>query len=384
MIINISKILLVLAFLSFSNYSFGYLKNLYFVPSSTNEVQQGFIRFTNDNGVFANITISGTDDSGLLGYSSISFSIPPNGSKHINSDDIELGNNAKGLTGAFGIGNNNWRLSIASDVHVDVSAFIRTSEGFLTQIDSTIDSIGGGIIHTVPIFNPASNTNQVSKLRLVNLADSPTTFGIMGIDDDGVSSPNVFITVNANSSKTLTSQDIENGASELTGSIGDGKGKWQLKIVSSQRAVVMSFLEAPGGYLSNLSNLGTEDITSQNVTCGDINGASIFSDENQPVYLGFFGSNYAQDSVNNSYGNYGSDYSGTSIRSSYGQYGSDYGVYSHLNSVSSQPPIVVKSGKTLFRLTTNSIIAGGISLATIDSACSFTAASKANTFAAAN
>lgn len=40
----------------------------------------------------------------------------------------------------------------------------------------------------------------------------------------------------------------------VSGGIGDGAGKWRLEVVADQSITVMSLLEAPGGYISNLSS----------------------------------------------------------------------------------------------------------------------------------
>ena len=41
------------------------------------------------------------------------------------------------------------------------------------------------MLHRVRFFNPASNTNQVSRLRVINTAGVDNTVVIRGVDDRG-------------------------------------------------------------------------------------------------------------------------------------------------------------------------------------------------------
>jgi len=107
------------------------------------------------------------------------------------------------------------------------------------------------------------------------------------------------------------------------------------------------------------------------ITCAELDGAYVYSQESSPAYLGFFGNAYASESINNTYGTYGSSYNLLSVRNTFGSYGSDYGTYSANNDFSSSPPAIYKWGDLIGYLTTNTFIAGGVSLADIDYSCSF-------------
>lgn len=226
--------------------------SIYFVPSTTNSLQQGFLRFTNPNLDPVSVTMVGIDDSGNSGQTTLTFDIGGLASQQYNSDDLEFGNEIKGLTGYLGVGNENWSLNITTTNDVGVSSYVRTSEGFLTKIGDVVPNTNK-TSHVVPIFNPASNTNQVSVLRVVNLGNDVNDISILGIDDNGDISSTASISLAGNESVMLTSQNIENGTGGLSSGIGDGKGKWQLFVTTSQPAVLMNFLESPGGYLTNLS-----------------------------------------------------------------------------------------------------------------------------------
>jgi len=107
------------------------------------------------------------------------------------------------------------------------------------------------------------------------------------------------------------------------------------------------------------------------LTCTDLDGAYIYSQEATPVYLGFFGSQFAADSIMNEFGTYGSQFNSLSVRNEFGTYGSSFSTYSANNNLTSTPPRIFKNGALIGYLTTNSLIVGGVSLADIDSSCTF-------------
>ena len=112
--------------------------------------------------------------------------------------------------------------------------------------------------HRVVFFKPGSNRWQVSKLRLVNDGERVASVRIAGIDDRGVDSGTVTLTVAAGSALTFTSAELETGSERLAGSLGDGYGQWRLRVHSDEPITVMSLLETAGGLLANMST-GTAD-----------------------------------------------------------------------------------------------------------------------------
>lgn len=81
----------------------------------------------------------------------------------------------------------------------------------------------------------------------------------------------------------------------------------------------------------------------------------IFGGDNHTVYLGCLNcSEYAADSVKNTYGTHGSAYSQESIMNHYSQYGSPYSSESACSEYASDPPVIVdQAGKFYGRLTLN-------------------------------
>ena len=214
--------------------------------------RQGFVRVINHSAVAGEVTIDAFDDTDR-DYPRSTLTLDANQTKHFNSNDLEMGDDDKGLSGGTGAGEGDWRLVLASDLDIEVLAYVRTThDGFLTAMHDTVRWEDDR--HRVPTFNPASNTNQVSRLRLVNAGDDDVEATIWGTDDLGVrSSGTVSISVPAGTSRTLTAQQLEAGDDGFEGQLGNGTGKWQLIVATEQPVTVMSLLSSPTDHLTNLS-----------------------------------------------------------------------------------------------------------------------------------
>ncbi len=213
--------------------------------------RQGFVRVINRSESTAEITIRAHDETDWE-YEPLTLSLDSGQVAHFNSDDLEQGNAGKGLTGSTGAGEGDWRLELTSDSDIEVLSYIRTTDGFLTAMHDVAPV--SGTRHRVAIFNPGSNTAQVSRLRLVNAWEETAAVTIVGTDDQGLSpGADVPVTIPAGGTRTYTAQELEEGAEGLEGSLGDGAGKWRLRVTSDQPIRVLSLLSSPTGHLTNLS-----------------------------------------------------------------------------------------------------------------------------------
>ena len=211
--------------------------------------RQGFARVINRSPSAGEVSIRAHDETGRA-YPPISFPIGANEVVHVNSDDLEQGG-AKGLSGGTGAGTGDWRLDLTSDLDIDVLAFIRTQDGFLTSMHDL--ALNTGNLHRAFVFNPGSNWRQVSRLRLVNLGDAPAAVVITGTDDRGESSGSpVELELAAGAARELDAAELEAG-SGVDGALGDGTGKWRLVVESLEPLLAMSLMESPTGHLTNLS-----------------------------------------------------------------------------------------------------------------------------------
>ncbi len=107
------------------------------------------------------------------------------------------------------------------------------------------------------------------------------------------------------------------------------------------------------------------------LTCATLDGSVVYSQEVDPVYLGFFGSPFATDSIMNEFSQYGSPFGTYSVRNEFGLYGSPFGTYSANNDFTSTPPKIFKNDLFIAYLTTNTFKIPGVSLEEIDESCTF-------------
>ena len=218
-------------------------------PPAGHPTQQGFVRVINHSREAGLVEVEAVDDEGTR-HGPLTLNIGPRETVHFNSDDLEHGNPEKGLSSGVGIGVGMWRLELNSDLDIETLSYIRHGDGFLTSAHDLVAGYGG--VYRVPFLNPGSNQDQVSRLRLVNPRASATTVSVRGVDDAGLVSPAVEVTVPPLASRSLSASDLESGMG-LPGGLGDGSGKWQLRVVSTRDIRVMSLLESPTGHLTNLS-----------------------------------------------------------------------------------------------------------------------------------
>ena len=250
----------------------GHLTNLSTAPAHTTQLEdgttmhrlplfpaaagarQGFARVINRSYTSGEVTIWAVDDAGTRS-GPVRVAMRPRRVVHFNSADFEDGNPAKGLEGSVGVGEGDWRLEITSELDLMALAYARTADGFLTSLHDLAPVAEDGS-HRVVFFNPGSNARQVSKLRLINDGDRAARVTITGIDDQGNGSGRVSRTVPAGSALTFTAAELEAGSERVAGSLGDGEGKWRLRVVSDAPIAVMSLLETPSGHVTNLSTTG--------------------------------------------------------------------------------------------------------------------------------
>ena len=211
--------------------------------------RQGFARVANRSAAAGRVRVVAHDDSGTRRGPAV-LSIGAGETKHFNSEDLETRNAAKGLANGIGSGQADWRLQLSSALDIEVFAYQRTADGFLTSMHDTVPLRDG--TYRVAFFNPGSNPNQVSRLRLVNPGTEDTQATTAGVDDAGASSGgSVTVTVPAGASHTIEAADLEASGEGFEGALGDGK--WRLAVTAEQPIIVMSLLSSPTGHLTNLS-----------------------------------------------------------------------------------------------------------------------------------
>lgn len=222
-----------------------------FMAHGNAEGRQGFIRIINHSDEAGTVEIVGVDDMGMR-YGPIDLTIEARETKHLNSEDVEIGNDGKGLPDGLGDGEGDWRLLLyGGALDIEPLAYIRTlNDGFLTSMHDVVPD--ASLHHRVPIFNPGRNANQVSSLRLINPGDVVANVTITGrddaaVDDAAAETPGMFsLEIPAGGAVAVEAVEIE-------ADIGTGTGKWSLDVSADVPIQVVNLMSTPTFHLSNLS-----------------------------------------------------------------------------------------------------------------------------------
>lgn len=229
-------------------------------PTAEDDARQGFVRIFNRGGRSA-VHIEAFDSEGVS--SSTTLSIRRGHTVHFNSNDLKDGNYDKGLSRGVGTGRDDWRLRLWSN-DIQALSYIRTADGFVTSMHDLVAEGPDGT-WSVPMFNPGSNLDQVSQLRLFNEGHADANIEITGIDDAGTAAGPVGFSLGGGLSRTINAQQLESGEG-LDGALGDGQGKWRLSVKSDAPIAMANLLKSQTGYLTNLSTVPTNQETGDGET----------------------------------------------------------------------------------------------------------------------
>ena len=208
----------------------------------------GVVRIVNHSPTSGTVRIAASDDTNWR-YEPLNLDILPGAAVDLESNDLELGNVDKGLTGSTGAGQGDWRLELASDLDIEVLAYVSATDGSLTAVHDTVPRSGGR--HRVAMFG--TDQTATSLLRLVNLGEKDAQIAITGVDMNGRSTTEIRIALAAGAVRMLAAEELNLGAAGLAES-GDGIGAWRLTVRADGPFEVMNLLVAPDGRLVNLSS----------------------------------------------------------------------------------------------------------------------------------
>ena len=208
------------------------------------------MRVINHSREAGELRIEAFDDEGTPA-GPVTLAIGAGKAVHLSAADLELGNIDTGLSAGIGAGEGDWRLVLTSALDLQVLAYLRTDDGFLTAVHDLVPHTAQG--YRVAMFGPGSNASHVSRLRLANLGAEPAHVRIRGIDDHSRSPGGVVrLEVPPGGARTLTAHALESGEG-VDGALGNGEGRWRLLVNADQPIDVMSLLSSPAGHLANLS-----------------------------------------------------------------------------------------------------------------------------------
>ena len=209
----------------------------------------------NKSDVAGAVEIRAIDDTGQS-FGPVTLDIAAGQTAPFNSDDLELGNQEKGLFGGVGDGEGHWRLELDTTLDLEVRGYLRTPDGFVTSIHQLAERAPGTERrYLVPFFNGASNQRVRSMLRIIN----PNTFAVdvtlEAWDFAGESGEDVVaFSIEAGAAVLVSSQQLESGNDTFDGRLGDGVGKWRFELTAEgAKLEVMSLLSTNTGHLTNMS-----------------------------------------------------------------------------------------------------------------------------------
>ena len=224
-----------------------------FFPAAADAAgRQGFLRIINRSDAASQAFIDAVDDAGARAPR-LRIGLGAGQAKHLNSGDLERGNPSKGLASALGAPTaGHWRLSVSSPADVEVLAYLRSADGFLTSIRDALARHDR--VLRAPLFNPGRNARQASTLRLINPGATDAQVAIWGVDDAGAGELVRGLLVPAGDALTVTARQLEAGRfGGVRRGLGSGVGKWRLAVHAPWPLRAASLLDSPTGHLSNLS-----------------------------------------------------------------------------------------------------------------------------------
>ena len=231
---------------------------VFFFPSASHSIlRKAIVRVINHSDKSGEVSITAINESGVI-QGPTTLSIGANSAVQFSSADLETGNPDKGFSEGLDLEEGIWRLSLESDLVIEVLSYIKIMGSLFTSMNDIVMGNEEGTYHRIDFFNPASNINKASILRLINNTDENAEVTITGIDDNGESPGSVIhLSIPANTAKMLTAKDLESGDGEgiISGFLGDGFRKWQLFVESDKPIIAMNLIKNHTGHITNLSKI---------------------------------------------------------------------------------------------------------------------------------
>ena len=220
-------------------------------PSAADPSLRGELRLASRSGS-GEVSITAIDEAGQV-YGPVYLQLEGQRTVRLDSNDLESGNTAKGLSTGLGSGEGDWRLFVQSHLDLDVFSYAHTEDGTIAAIADTAATLDRR--HHVPLFN-AATASQMSRLRLINPGVEPASIRIQAWDDTGQFAPDgdVRFSLPAEATRTLDAVDLQNGADGIDGSFGAGDGNWRLLVDADRDIHVMSLVTSTESDLTNISS----------------------------------------------------------------------------------------------------------------------------------
>ena len=218
-----------------------------YVPSAASEGHAGVVRIESRSGVSGQVRVVAVDDAGQR-MEAGRLTLDAGAAIEFETGAMESGDASTGLTGT-GPGQGDWRLELSTDLDIEARAYAR-SEGFATALHDA--ALVTGEVE-LPLFNPGGEARPRSVLRLANARGEPAAVSVRGVDDAGRAGGPVTAELGPWEARGYAASELESGsAAGLTGSLGDGDGKWRLTLSADRGSAYATNLLLDGSVLSSV------------------------------------------------------------------------------------------------------------------------------------
>ena len=225
-----------------------------FPAASDESGRRGILRLRNRSSKAGEVLIH-AHDAGRSAPDPVAVELGARAVVELDSLELELGSADKGLPVGTGAGVGAWYLRLASDLDIEVRAYLDAGDGLMAPMHDLVPEANG--VHRVAMFHPAGAWGRTGRLRLVNPGTLSASVEIRGVDDAGLSpGGTVHATLVAGDAIELTADQLESGTAEAieSGSLGNGRGSWRLWIQADRPIAVMSLVSDSSGVVANLSS----------------------------------------------------------------------------------------------------------------------------------
>ena len=218
-----------------------------YLPSAAAEGHAGLVRIESRSARPGEVRVVAVDDAGQR-LEAGRLTLGAGAAMEFEMAAMESGDAAPGLAGT-GPGQGDWRLELTTELDIEARAYAR-SEGFLTALHDA--ALVAGEVE-LPLFHPGGEARPRSVLRLANAGGERATLTVGGIDDAGHAGGEVTAELGAWEARGYTASELESGsAAGLTGSLGDGAGKWRLMLEAERGSAYATNLLLDGSVLSSV------------------------------------------------------------------------------------------------------------------------------------
>ena len=227
------------------------LSSPWFASAGDAAGRQSFVRLVNRSEVAGEALVWGVDDAGGR-YGPARLSIGAGRTAHFNSEDLEYGNAAKGLSEGLGWpGSGNWRLEILSTLDLEAQTLLRATGGPLSALHDGLPRVGETLRAA---FLPAGRERSpAGALRVSNPTGADETVMVWGFDDAGRGRLATGLVAPAGRAVTVSASDLERWRLGAGRGLGRGEGNWRLELAAPWPLEAQALAVGDSGRVGNLS-----------------------------------------------------------------------------------------------------------------------------------